>query len=273
AVHLRPDRDALLLAAAAPRHPSRCVLPRRGRPVALRGAHAHDDLRRGARLRAGLQHARLPPAAPRDPRRLPPPQLRLDERWLGSVVGWRGRGERGAELREACAARQRRPDLGAAAAVRGARPPHGSARPRRRAARPRGRDLRRLHGARSGCASHRAGLARSGRLRRDGGDGRAPRRGRVNSLVESLRYARDPYGHPRRLAARSGAVFTLPLVTGPVTILGHPEGARAVFTAPPETFAIWAREQIVPVFGAGSIFVATGEAHRRQRRAVVTALA
>jgi cytochrome P450 len=95
----------------------------------------------------------------------------------------------------------------------------------------------------------------------------------VKAVVESLRYARDPYGHLRRLAARFGDVFTLPLVTGPVTILGHPDGARAVFTAPPETFAIWARDQIVPVFGAGSIFVATGEAHRRQRRAVVAALA
>jgi cytochrome P450 len=94
-----------------------------------------------------------------------------------------------------------------------------------------------------------------------------------SALVESARYARDPYGHLARLAARFGDVFTLPLVTGPVVILGHPDGARAVFTAEPETFGIWARDQIVPVFGAGSIFVATGEAHRRQRRAVVAALA
>jgi cytochrome P450 len=92
------------------------------------------------------------------------------------------------------------------------------------------------------------------------------------AVVQSARYAMDPYGHLGRLAARHGDLFTLPLVTGPAVILGHPEGARAVFTAEPEHFDIWAREQIVPVFGAGSIFVATGDAHRRQRRAVVAAL-
>jgi cytochrome P450 family 110 len=92
-------------------------------------------------------------------------------------------------------------------------------------------------------------------------------------LVQSARYGIDPYRFLQRGARRHGDVFTIPLVTGPVVALGHPEGARAVFTAPPETFAIWAREQLLPVFGAGSLFVVTGEDHRRQRRAIMPALA
>jgi cytochrome P450 family 110 len=90
-------------------------------------------------------------------------------------------------------------------------------------------------------------------------------------LSQGFSYSSDPYGYSARLYARYGDPFTLPMPTGPVVVCGHPDAARAVFTAPPDHFDVWAKDQLVPVFGEDSIFTVTGEAHRRHRRAVVQA--
>lgn len=96
--------------------------------------------------------------------------------------------------------------------------------------------------------------------------------GPSGALRQSMAYAGDPYGHLGACARVHGDVFTLPLISGPVVVCGHPEGARQIFEAPPETFDVWCREQMVPVFGADSIFTLTGAAHGRHRRAVSRAL-
>jgi len=96
--------------------------------------------------------------------------------------------------------------------------------------------------------------------------------GPTGKLLSSLRYLNDPYQYSARCARRYGDLFTVPLLTGPVVVTGHPEGARDVFTAPQDHFGIWAEAQLIPVFGRKSIFVATGESHSRHRKAILPAL-
>jgi cytochrome P450 family 110 len=96
--------------------------------------------------------------------------------------------------------------------------------------------------------------------------------GPAGRLLSSLRYLNDPYQYSARCARRYGDIFTVPLLTGPVVVTGHPEGAREVFGAPQDHFGIWAEAQLLPVFGRESIFVATGESHTRHRRAILPAL-
>ena len=96
--------------------------------------------------------------------------------------------------------------------------------------------------------------------------------GPAGRLLSSLRYLDDPYRYSARCARRYGDLFTVPLLTGPVVVTGHPDGAQQVFRAPQEQFGIWAEAQLLPVFGKESIFVATGESHSRHRKAVVPAL-
>jgi cytochrome P450 len=97
-------------------------------------------------------------------------------------------------------------------------------------------------------------------------------RGPTGKLLSSLRYLNDPYRYSAHCARRYGDIFTVPLLTGPVVVTGHPEGAREVFRAPQDHFGIWAEAQLIPVFGRESIFVATGESHSRHRRAILPAL-
>lgn len=96
-------------------------------------------------------------------------------------------------------------------------------------------------------------------------------RGPSGALRQSIAYASDPYGYSTKMCRRYGDPFTMPMPTGPVVVFAHPDAARAVFTAPSETFDIWAKEQLVPVFGADSIFTVIGDAHRRHRQAIVEA--
>ncbi len=63
----------------------------------------------------------------------------------------------------------------------------------------------------------------------------------------------------------------MPMPTGSVVVCGHPDAAKAMFTAPFDTFDVWAKPQLVPIFGNDSIFTVHGEAHRRHRRAIVEA--
>ena len=96
--------------------------------------------------------------------------------------------------------------------------------------------------------------------------------GPAGKLLPGLRYLTDPYAYSAHCAQRYGDPFTVPLLTGPVVVTGHPEGAREVFSAPQDHFGIWAEAQLLPVFGRESIFVATGESHSRHRKAILPAL-
>ena len=95
--------------------------------------------------------------------------------------------------------------------------------------------------------------------------------GPSGALRQSIAYASDPYGYSTAMKCRYGDPFTMPMPTGPVVVCAHPEAARTIFTARPDIFDIWAKEQLVPVFGADSIFTVIGDAHRRHRQAIVEA--
>lgn len=90
-------------------------------------------------------------------------------------------------------------------------------------------------------------------------------------LRQSVAYAADPYGYSTAMCRRYGDPFTMPMPTGPVVVHAHPDAARDFFTAPSDTFDIWAKELLIPVFGADSIFTVTGDGHRRHRQAIVEA--
>ncbi len=96
-------------------------------------------------------------------------------------------------------------------------------------------------------------------------------RGPSGALSQSIAYSADPYGYSTEMRRKFGDPFTMPMPTGPVVVCAHPEAARTIFTARPDIFDVWAKEQLIPVFGADSIFTVTGEAHRRHRQAIVEA--
>jgi cytochrome P450 len=89
--------------------------------------------------------------------------------------------------------------------------------------------------------------------------------------LEALSYAADPYGAQERWRARHGALFWVPLPTGPLVVVARPDGVSEVLRADPGRFDVWMGHALRPVFG-DSIFTTHGAAHLRHRRAVLAAL-
>ncbi len=77
----------------------------------------------------------------------------------------------------------------------------------------------------------------------------------------------DPYPLMRDLARRYPDPMRLPMLgRDPMILTWGPEGAKAVFTADPDTFEPGAVEALQVIVGSGSLFVAKGAAHRRARK-------
>ncbi|WP_437731528.1 cytochrome P450 [Sorangium sp. So ce1335] len=70
----------------------------------------------------------------------------------------------------------------------------------------------------------------------------------------------------KRYAAQYGPTFRLKSPNGMLTITGDPEAIRAIYTADPDVFDVWAVELTEPVFGRSSVVVTTGARHRRDRK-------
>ncbi len=85
--------------------------------------------------------------------------------------------------------------------------------------------------------------------------------------VQALEMAFDPEGFFARCAAQRGDPFrvTMPSV-GEVLTTGHPDGARDVFSAPPDTFEPLHVNPVEPLLGRHSLILLAGERHRRERR-------
>jgi cytochrome P450 len=88
---------------------------------------------------------------------------------------------------------------------------------------------------------------------------------RVLPLV-AARYLADSYGFYRRCAARYGDPFTLRTPWGPLVVTGRREAIEAIFTAPPESFGIFARTVVEPLLGPTALMVTSGREHQRDRR-------
>ena len=86
------------------------------------------------------------------------------------------------------------------------------------------------------------------------------------AALQTARYALAPYDFYRRLARRYGDLFTVPTLLGPIVIATHPEGVRAIFTAPATDVARWGTEAASPLVGDSSLILIHGEPHRRARK-------
>lgn len=95
--------------------------------------------------------------------------------------------------------------------------------------------------------------------------------GPSGALRQSLTYSADPYGYWRTMVRRYGDPYTMPMPMGPIVVCSHADAARTMFTAPSDTFDVWAKDQVLPVFGEDSIFAVLGAEHKGHRSVVMEA--
>lgn len=82
----------------------------------------------------------------------------------------------------------------------------------------------------------------------------------------TLRYMVDVFQYYRQCTARFGDPFTVPTLYGTLVVTGTPEGVRSIFAAPPETFLVFGREAVQPLFGPTGLQITDGERHQRDRK-------
>ncbi|MDP3278890.1 MAG: cytochrome P450 [Deltaproteobacteria bacterium] len=82
----------------------------------------------------------------------------------------------------------------------------------------------------------------------------------------TLQYLRDASGFYRKNHQRYGSPFLLQTLRGPLVVVSTPEHARAVFTADPDTLAVWGADALDPIVGPMSLLLVSGERHRRDRK-------
>lgn len=86
-------------------------------------------------------------------------------------------------------------------------------------------------------------------------------------ILANLQSARDPIGTTERWRREYGdPMSAIGLDGNPALITGSPEGVRAVFTAPPETFEPFGSEPIGATLGEGSLLVLSGAKHSAMRK-------
>jgi cytochrome P450 len=85
--------------------------------------------------------------------------------------------------------------------------------------------------------------------------------------LAALSMAIDPEGFFRGCLARRGDPFIVRMPgVGEVLVSGHPEGARELFSAPPEAFEPLRSNPVEPLLGQHSLLLLSGERHRRERK-------
>ena len=83
--------------------------------------------------------------------------------------------------------------------------------------------------------------------------------------LQTIGFARDPFGALRKYARRYGDPFTLKLLTGPIVLTATPEGIQELLTAPPQTFESNGAPFLAPLVGERSVLLLDGAAHKRER--------
>jgi cytochrome P450 len=84
--------------------------------------------------------------------------------------------------------------------------------------------------------------------------------------LDYIRAHYDMHAVLARLAREYGDPFLVPNPAGPMAFTGHPDGVRAICTADPDIFEVFAAERMAPFFGAGSLLLVTGARHKRDRK-------
>lgn len=86
-----------------------------------------------------------------------------------------------------------------------------------------------------------------------------------SATLQTVAFARDPFGTLEKYARRYGDPFTLKLFTGPIVLTGTPEGIQEIFTAPPQTLTSNSIPFLAPLVGERSVLMLDGAPHRRER--------
>ncbi len=92
-------------------------------------------------------------------------------------------------------------------------------------------------------------------------------RSRRPVALAAVSMALDPEGFFARAVARRGDPFIVRLPSvGEVLVSGHPDGAREIFSAPPDAFEPLRSNPVEPLLGRQSLLLLSGERHRRERK-------
>ncbi|HEY8376998.1 MAG TPA: cytochrome P450, partial [Nannocystis sp.] len=91
------------------------------------------------------------------------------------------------------------------------------------------------------------------------------------TLLQTYRYLRDPYGYVPRMAEHYGDPFTIRTVNGDVVMTGNPPTIQRIYTADPDTFLPFGVDAVRPLLGDASLFLMSGERHRRERKLLMPA--
>ncbi|HZF55703.1 MAG TPA: cytochrome P450 [Polyangiaceae bacterium] len=88
--------------------------------------------------------------------------------------------------------------------------------------------------------------------------------------IDPISYMKAVFLEPgpvlRKVAAQYGDPLRTVTANGPLTITGHPEAIRDIYTADPDVFQAYAVQVAEPVFGTTSLPVSVGARHRRDRK-------
>ena len=88
---------------------------------------------------------------------------------------------------------------------------------------------------------------------------------RIN-LIQTARYARDPYGYMIAMQRKYGDPFTVPTLNGVLVLTGEPSSVQQIFSADPDTFLPFGSKAIEPALGKNSLLAISGAQHRRDRK-------
>ena len=92
-------------------------------------------------------------------------------------------------------------------------------------------------------------------------------RARRPGVVAALSMAIDPEGFLRAAAEKRGDPFVVRMPgIGEVLMSGHPDAARDLFAAAPDTFEPLRPNPVEPLLGRQSLLLLAGERHRRERK-------
>lgn len=85
-------------------------------------------------------------------------------------------------------------------------------------------------------------------------------------IVQTARYAADPYGYLIAMQRKYGDPFTVPTLNGVLVLTGVPATVQQIFSADPDTYLPFGNRAIEPVLGKTSLFGVHGARHRRDRK-------
>ncbi len=88
----------------------------------------------------------------------------------------------------------------------------------------------------------------------------------LGTLASTINVMRTPRRTYATLRARQGDPFRVDTVNGRVIMTTSPEGARQVYTAPPEIFAPFAVGAISALAGPNSLLLLDGDRHKAERK-------